>query len=200
MVGIDHDEVVLQAIKDGFVNGTMLQNPYGQGYIGSYALDKLRTGCTVKADAPLEVERADRQVRRQRHGLRRCRRQVDTYVDAMRGITKDLLATFEDDYLTARKRRLAAEAPSRRLRPSDDALRGVQRADEPRPSPTSATADDRRAPDAAARPRGGFLLSNEFGLVVLIALPSRCSSPRCARLHLALQPLHHRPHRSASTS
>src|SRR5580700_3336584 len=33
MVGIDHDEVVLKAIKDGFVNGTMLQNPYGQGYI-----------------------------------------------------------------------------------------------------------------------------------------------------------------------
>ncbi len=52
MVGIDHDEVVLQAIKDGFVNGTMLQNPYGQGYIGSYVLDKLRTGCTLKADAP----------------------------------------------------------------------------------------------------------------------------------------------------
>ena len=33
MVGIDHDEVVIKAIKDGFVNGTMLQNPYGQGYI-----------------------------------------------------------------------------------------------------------------------------------------------------------------------
>ena len=27
MVGIDHDEVVLNAIKDGFVHGTMLQNP-----------------------------------------------------------------------------------------------------------------------------------------------------------------------------
>ena len=54
MVGIDHDEVVLKAIKDGFVNGTMLQNPYGQGYIGSFAADKLRTGCTVKADAPFK--------------------------------------------------------------------------------------------------------------------------------------------------
>ena len=29
MVGIDHDPVVLSAIKDGFVQGTMLQNPYG---------------------------------------------------------------------------------------------------------------------------------------------------------------------------
>ena len=52
MVGIDHDEVVLEAIKDGFVDGTMLQNPYGQGYIGSFAADRLRNGCTVKADAP----------------------------------------------------------------------------------------------------------------------------------------------------
>ena len=41
MVGIDHDEVVLKAIKDGYVHGTMLQNPYGQGYIGSYVMDKV---------------------------------------------------------------------------------------------------------------------------------------------------------------
>ncbi len=38
MIGIDHDAVVLAAIKDGFVDGTMLQNPYGQGYVGSYVL------------------------------------------------------------------------------------------------------------------------------------------------------------------
>src|SRR5690242_6337530 len=55
MVGIDHDEVVLKAIKDGYVGGTMLQNTYGQGYIGSYALDKLRHGCKVKADAPFKT-------------------------------------------------------------------------------------------------------------------------------------------------
>ena len=39
-------------IKDGFVHGTMLQNPYGQGYIGSYVMDKVRQGCEFKADAP----------------------------------------------------------------------------------------------------------------------------------------------------
>ena len=55
MVGIDHDEVVLKAIKDGFVHGTMLQNPYGQGYIGSYALDLRPPGCKVKADAPFKT-------------------------------------------------------------------------------------------------------------------------------------------------
>ena len=32
----------------------MLQNPYGQGYIGSYAVDKLRNGCKVKDDAPFK--------------------------------------------------------------------------------------------------------------------------------------------------
>ena len=40
-VGIDDDPIVLDAIKDGFVAGTMAQNPYGQGYIGAYVLDLL---------------------------------------------------------------------------------------------------------------------------------------------------------------
>ena len=30
----------------------MLQNPYGQGYIGSYVMDKVRQGCEFKSDAP----------------------------------------------------------------------------------------------------------------------------------------------------
>jgi ribose transport system substrate-binding protein len=54
MVGIDHDEVVLAAIRDGYVHGTMLQNPYGQGYLGSFVADRLRSGCAVKADAPFK--------------------------------------------------------------------------------------------------------------------------------------------------
>lgn len=99
MVGIDHDEVVIKAIADGFVTGTMLQNPYGQGYIGSYVLDKLRNGCTLKADAPWKSNALTAKF-------------VDsgtvfvdaatapTYVDAMRGITKDLLANFEKDFMT----------------------------------------------------------------------------------------------------
>ncbi len=98
MVGIDHDEVVLAAIKDGFVNGTMLQNPYGQGYLGSYVLDKLRHGCTLKEDAPwksnaLTAKFVDSGT------VFVDASTADTYVDAMRGITKDILATFEKDYM-----------------------------------------------------------------------------------------------------
>ncbi|MGQ0564332.1 MAG: substrate-binding domain-containing protein [Gemmobacter sp.] len=99
MVGIDHDEVVIKAIADGFVDGTMLQNPYGQGFIGSYVLDKLRSGCTLKDDGPWKSNAL-------------TTRFVDsgtvfvdqasapTYVDAMVGITTNLLANFEKDFMT----------------------------------------------------------------------------------------------------
>src|SRR5690606_15751642 len=52
MVGIDDDKIVLDAIRDGFVVGTMSQNPYGQAYIAAYALDRLRHDCQMKPDAP----------------------------------------------------------------------------------------------------------------------------------------------------
>lgn len=98
MVGIDHDEVVIQAIADGFIDGTMLQNPYGQGYIGSYVLDKLRSGCTIKADAPFEANALTTKF-------------VDsgtvfvdaatapTYVTAMVGISADLKANMDTNFL-----------------------------------------------------------------------------------------------------
>lgn len=97
MVGIDHDEVVIQAIADGFIDGTMLQNPYGQGYIGSYVLDKLRSGCTIKADAPFETNALTTKF-------------VDsgtvfvdaatapTYVTAMVGISADLKANMDTNF------------------------------------------------------------------------------------------------------
>jgi ribose transport system substrate-binding protein len=101
MVGIDHDEVVLKAIKDGFLNGTMLQNPYGQGYVGSYVLDKLRSGCTIKDTAPwaknaLTAKFVDSGT------VFVDASQVDTYVDAMRGITKTLKENFDKDFLSCK--------------------------------------------------------------------------------------------------
>jgi ribose transport system substrate-binding protein len=98
MVGIDHDEVVLKAIKDGFVAGTMLQNPYGQGYIGTYALDKLRSGCTVKADAPFKSNALTSKFI-DSGTVYVAADAVDTYVEAMQGITKTLFDGFEKTYL-----------------------------------------------------------------------------------------------------
>jgi ribose transport system substrate-binding protein len=98
MVGIDHDEVVLSAIKDGFVHGTMLQNPYGQGYIGSYAVNKIRGGCTVKADAPFgSTALTDKFIDSGTAFVGPDK--VDTYIEAMQSVTKELMATFDEKYL-----------------------------------------------------------------------------------------------------
>ncbi len=97
MVGIDHDEVVLKAIKDGFVHGTMLQNPYGQGYIGSYAADKLRTGCTVKADAPFKSNALTNKFIDSGTVFAGVN-DVDNYVASMQAITKTLFEDFESTY------------------------------------------------------------------------------------------------------
>ena len=98
MVGIDHDKVVLQAIKDGFVNGTMLQNPYGQGYIGSYALDRIRHGCKVKKDAPFKtIALTNRFI--DSGTVYADASAVDNYVGAMQAITKTIFANFEKTYL-----------------------------------------------------------------------------------------------------
>jgi ribose transport system substrate-binding protein len=99
MVGIDHDQVVLKAIKDGFVNGTMLQNPYGQAYIGSYALDRIRHGCKVKADAPFKtIALTNRFI--DSGTVYADKDAVDNYVGSMQAITKTIFASFEKTYLT----------------------------------------------------------------------------------------------------
>ncbi|MEO1250398.1 MAG: sugar ABC transporter substrate-binding protein, partial [Pseudomonadota bacterium] len=98
MVGIDHDEVVLSAIKDGYVHGTMLQNPYGQGYIGSFVANKLRTGCTVKADAPFKSNAlTDKFI--DSGTVFAGVDDVDNYVASMQSITKVLFDEFEATYL-----------------------------------------------------------------------------------------------------
>ena len=97
MVGIDHDEVVIKAIKDGFVHGTMLQNPYGQGYIGSYVADKLRNGCTVKANAPFKSNALTNRFI-DSGTVFAGKDAVDNYVASMQSITKDLMKTFEATY------------------------------------------------------------------------------------------------------
>jgi ribose transport system substrate-binding protein len=53
LIAFDDDPAVLDAVKNGFASATFVQNPYGQAYIGAYALDLLAGGkCQMKADAP----------------------------------------------------------------------------------------------------------------------------------------------------
>ena len=89
-VGIDDDKAVLDGIADGYVVGTMSQNPYGQAYIGAWVLDKLRSGCTVKEDAPWFVDTGTFLIDQSN---------LDSYQDVRVELTNEILSTFEDTYL-----------------------------------------------------------------------------------------------------
>jgi len=101
-VGIDDDKIVLDAIKDGFVAGTMAQNPYGQGYVGAYVLDLLANGtCTVKADAPFI--KTPQTVRFIDSGtLLIDPANLDSYKSDLKKITTDLQSSFKQKYLTCK--------------------------------------------------------------------------------------------------
>ncbi|WP_155375000.1 sugar ABC transporter substrate-binding protein [Catellatospora vulcania] len=47
VIAIDDDPTIIAGIKAGEVAATVLQNPVGQAYVGSYALVKLSEGCTM---------------------------------------------------------------------------------------------------------------------------------------------------------
>jgi len=89
-VGIDDDQAVLDGIRDGYVVGTMSQNPYGQAYIGAWVLDQIRQGCSRKADAPWFIDTGTFLIDKSN---------LETYQDQRVQITQDLLSTFKDKYL-----------------------------------------------------------------------------------------------------
>ena len=98
LVGIDDDKIVLDGIRDGFVAGTMAQNPYGQGYIGAYALDQLASGCTVKADAPfITTPQTARFI--DSGTLLISSANIDSYAADLKKLTGELQASFKDKFL-----------------------------------------------------------------------------------------------------
>jgi ribose transport system substrate-binding protein len=101
-IGIDDDPIVLDAIKDGFVAGTMAQNPYGQGYIGAYALDLLATGaCTVKADAPwIKTPQTAHFIDSGTMVINTAN--LTTYKADLKKITADIQGKFKTTYLTCK--------------------------------------------------------------------------------------------------
>lgn len=98
-IGIDDDQIVLEAIKDGFVAGTMAQNPYGQGYVGAYVMDLMASGeCTVKDDAPwIETPQTAKFIDSGTMVINQAN--LDTYKDDLKEITADIQGKFKDTYL-----------------------------------------------------------------------------------------------------
>jgi ribose transport system substrate-binding protein len=99
MVGIDDDAIVLDGIRDGFVAGTIAQNPYGQAYIGTYALDLMASGCTANADAPwITTPQTAHFV--DSGTVLVSSANVDSYGEDLKTLTASMQATFKDSYLT----------------------------------------------------------------------------------------------------
>jgi ribose transport system substrate-binding protein len=89
-VGTDNDKSVLDAIAAGKIDGTVLQNPYGQGYIGTWALANLKSGaCTMKTPGVV-VDSGSFLV---------TKANVDTYEDERTAKTKEILKQFQGELL-----------------------------------------------------------------------------------------------------
>lgn len=84
-VGIDTDESVLEAIRDGYITGTMAQNPYAMAYISVYGLMLQAQGMAYKADAPFNVDSGTFFV---------DGNNVDNVNEELANVTKNLLGNF----------------------------------------------------------------------------------------------------------
>jgi ribose transport system substrate-binding protein len=101
MVGIDNDKIVMDGIHDGFVAGTIAQNPYGQAYIGVYALDLLASGCTAKAEAPwIKTPQTAHFI--DSGTVVVTAKNLDSYKDDLKGLTHKMFGSFKDSYLACK--------------------------------------------------------------------------------------------------
>lgn len=89
-VGLDTDERVLAAIRDGSIDATVAQNPFGHGYISTALLARLREGWQPRTayqfiDSGSVVVMSDN---------------VDTFQRGIEAVTKRVVAEIPTRYLT----------------------------------------------------------------------------------------------------
>jgi len=90
VIAIDDDATILAGIKDGSVTASVLQNPVGQAYVGSYALTKLASGCTMKTPGEI-IDSGSFVV---------TKANVDDYDTARKTKTTELKTAFDSQYLS----------------------------------------------------------------------------------------------------
>jgi len=89
VVGIDTDKIVIDAIKDGYLVGTMAQNPYGQAYLGVYSLKLFADGYKWKKDAPFLVDSGTLYIDKSNANI---------YEEELSKLTKDMAESWKDTY------------------------------------------------------------------------------------------------------
>ena len=88
-VGIDTGPTVLQAIRDGYIDATVAQNPFGHGYISCMLLSLMLDGWTPRQ--PYQFIKAGH--------LLVTKANLDTYQQEIRKMTERIVAELETKYL-----------------------------------------------------------------------------------------------------
>lgn len=86
---IDTDQSVLDGIRDGYIDGTMSQNPYGMAYIATYSLKLLADGYTWKEDAPYFINSGTFLVNKEN---------IDKYDELVNKTTEDILSNWKENF------------------------------------------------------------------------------------------------------
>jgi ribose transport system substrate-binding protein len=102
LVAFDDDQAVIDDVKDGFAVSTYVQNPYGQAYIGAYALDLLASGaCTMKVDAPwIKTPQTAHFIDSGVFEVTAAK--LGTYKDDLKKLTADIQSRFKNTYMTCK--------------------------------------------------------------------------------------------------
>ncbi len=160
MVGIDDDPIMLNAIKDGFASGTMVQNPYGQAYIGAYVMDLIFNGYKKKSDAPFKIDSGTMFV------------PVDK-IGSYRRTSRRSPRTWSPPSRTSTSRRLSRGIAHRHRHPARPAVDGT--GSRPRGRIRALASHRLRGPgDVAARSRARLEAS---GVPRFMSVTATCASP-----------------------
>ncbi|MEI6868154.1 MAG: sugar ABC transporter substrate-binding protein [Actinomycetes bacterium] len=93
VIAIDDDPKILSAIKSGVISGTVVQNPWGQGYVGSWVLSALGSkACTMKTPG-LYTDSGSFLV---------TKANVSTYNATRQAFSKALLKSYQTKYMTCK--------------------------------------------------------------------------------------------------
>ena len=102
LIAFDDDQAVLDDVKDKFAVATYVQNPYGQAYIGAYALDLLASGaCTMNADGPW-VKTPQTAHFIDSGVLEVTADSLGSYKDQLKKLTADIQSKFKSNYMTCK--------------------------------------------------------------------------------------------------
>jgi ribose transport system substrate-binding protein len=93
VIAIDDDPKILAAIKSGTISGTVVQNPWGQAYVGSWVLAALGSkACTMNTPG-LYVDSGSFLV---------TKANVGTYDSTRQATSKTILKDFQTKYMTCK--------------------------------------------------------------------------------------------------